>query len=233
MAVLDDDIDAVAARRPVPRARMRPHVPFRCILTALPSPAGDIDVLRVVGDVDLTSVALLETTLEGALSVRQDTLVVDLSGVPFCSARGLDVLIDFATVAADVGVRCVISGASDQAHRVWTRLWPADQLPDRFPTVRIAVLDAMTRRPGGPPVRAPLQLVPAPRPAPRTDEQLGELARAGDTRAYRTLVRRHHARMYRSALGMLGASDDPADVADDIAARLHAALAAFTQAGPR
>jgi DNA-directed RNA polymerase specialized sigma24 family protein len=46
-------------------------------------------------------------------------------------------------------------------------------------------------------------------------------------------VRRHHARIYRSARHTLGLSDDPDDIADDIASRLHSALAAFGRAGPR
>lgn len=216
-------------------------------MTALPSPVGNIVVLRVAGEIDLTTIALMQSALNGAVSVRQDTLVVDLSGVTFCSARGLEVLIEAAALAAGHGIRYAISGASAQVQRTWSMLWPADHLPVHYPTARIAVLAAIGRHaarrdrvrpqarrtaaPGSAEVR--LQLVPdLPRSAQDTDQHRAERARAGDTAAYRTLVLHHRARMYRSALEALGSPDDPEDT-DDGATRLRTALAAFAQADPR
>lgn len=210
----------------------------RCSLTALPSPVGDIVVLHVAGELDMATVEVVRTALDSALSVRQDTLVVDLTGVTFCGSRGLDVLIQALDVATDRGIRYVISGASAQARRLWTLVWPADRQPDQHPTVRLAVLAAMTRQTARrdrvrPSARGRLLPVPDAPPEPDTDRRLTERARAGDTEAYRALVCRHRRRMYRSALHTLGASDDPEDVDDDIAARLHTALAAFARADPR
>lgn len=242
MSVQRDDIGAAAvcrARRSaaaVTDAPGDPDIGCRCSLTALPSPAGNIVVLRVTGEVDLATVGLVQTALNSALSVRQDTLVVDLTGVTFCSARGLDVLIEAVAIAADLGICYVISGASAQAQRIWTLLWPADRLPDRYPTARLAVLAALTRRTAHRDrIRPSSRVLPVPDspPAPDTDQQLTERARAGDAGAHRTLVRRHRARMYRTALHTLGASDDPDDGTDDIASRLHTALAAVVRAGPR
>lgn len=254
MSVQQDDIKAAAgrrARRCGPAVVGVPEDPdrgYRCTVTALPSPVGDIVVLHVAGEIDLTTVAMMRTALDSALSVRQDTLVVDLSGLTFCSARGLDVLIETATVTAGRGIHYAISGASTQARRIWALLSPTDQPPDHYPTARVAVIAAIARQTArrhrvcpsarrtdarGGAAEGRLRLVPDPvSSAQDTDQQLTERARAGDTGAYRTLVRRHRARMYHSALHMLGASDDPEDVTDDIASRLHTALAAFARADP-
>lgn len=238
MSVQHDDIGAAARSAPtVIGTRGEPYSGCRCALTALPSPVGNIVVLRIAGELDLSTVDLVQTTLSSALSARPDTLVVDISEVTFAGARGSGVLFEAAAVAVDRGTRYVISGASAQARRTWPLLWPADRIPEQFPSARMAVLAAMTRQTDRrdrlrPPAPSPLRLVPDPRPAPDTDRQLTERARAGDTEAYRALVQRHRTRMYSSVLHALGASDDPDDVADDIASRLHTALEAFGRATP-
>lgn len=65
------------------------------------------------------------------------------------------------------------------------------------------------------------------------DRRLLEASRAGDVEAYQLLVRRHRARLYRSALRARRPSDDPEAVMEDLVANLRASLAIFAEASPR
>jgi anti-anti-sigma factor len=202
----------------------------------------EIIVLRVTGQLDVVGIPVVMGALDGALERRASYLVVDLAALSFCLAWALAVLVDAGRSAAALGTVYAISGASPQVSRLWQELWSEDQLPLRFPDVATAMIDAMTRfsdrctR-----IRPTPRSVPPPRSRTSenaqverfertTDAILVKMARAGDEDAHRALGRLHRRRMFRSALQTLGASDDPGDLAHDIAGQLHRALSMRTWA---
>lgn len=196
MSVQKDDVrPAVGSVHAYPRGRCWHSV------TSLPSPEGDIVVLRVAGEIDVATVAFLQRSLSSVFSRGPAHLVADLAGVTFCCARGLAVIVETAGDAAARGIGYAVSGAAPQADRIWALLWPADQVPTRYPTARDGVLAAMTRQAG-------------------IHDRLTERVQAGDTAAHRTLARRRRTAMYRRALEALDASEN-------VAPRLRAALAVF------
>lgn len=103
-----------------------------CTTTAAAFPAGEVLLLRVAGEIDLSSLGLVEEALAAALLRRPIQLVVDLAGVTFCSCRGLRVLLDCSVTAAGHGTGYALSGASRQAERVWGMLRPDGLLPARY-----------------------------------------------------------------------------------------------------
>ena len=197
---------------------------FSCTTTALPSPAGEIVVLRIAGEVDHVTVSIVAAALDDAVERRSGHLVVDLAGMGFCGARGLALLIDSAGRAAARGTGYAVSGASHHVRRVWRLLWPADERPVGYPHTAAAVITAMARQ-------AELRgrrTDPAGNQYVSWPPQLVERASAGDVDCYRELVVHHRRRMYGNALSLLGSTDD-ADVVDhDVAARLRTTLAGFS-----
>lgn len=209
-----------------------------CVTTELPGPAGQVVVVvHVGGQLDTASLPAVSEALAGAFERRPAHLVVDLAALAFCSARGLATFFDAGRRAAARGIGYSVSGASTQVRGLWTQLWPRNQVPAQFPTAAGAVVAAMARplEPHRPPPagRPVLGLVRDLDPFDGdTDQSLVEQARGGDAEAYRELARRHRRRVFRSALHTLAVSDDPDDVAGDIAVRLGAALAAMATATP-
>ena len=197
-------------------------VPGRCSCstTAVPSPAGEILVVRIAGTVDHATTAEAAAALDEAVERRASHLVVDLTGVSFCAVAGITMVVQAAGCAAHHGTGFCVSGAPRYVRRVLTLLWPPDLRPITYPSTATAVLAVLSEqaarlgrtRPHGPAGGRP---------------RVGR-APGGAGRAYRELVLRHRRRMYRSALHTLGTSDDPDDVARDIAIRLHTALAVFS-----
>ncbi len=151
---VQDDVRAVdrRGREPGPTAlgaRGDPGDGCRCTVTALRSPAGVVVVLRVDGEIDMSTVGLLETALLGLLAERPGHLIVDLTDMRFCSGRGLTVLIDAAATARAQGTRYAFSGVRPASERLWQLLWPADQLPARYATSRDGVHAAEAHQDGG------------------------------------------------------------------------------------
>ncbi|MHA6780971.1 STAS domain-containing protein [Pseudonocardia saturnea] len=103
-----------------------------CTTTAVTSPSGEVLVLCVAGEVDLSTLGLLEGALAAALLRRPTQLVVDLTGVRFCSCRGFRLLLDCAVAAARHGTGYALSGASQHADRIWGMLRPDGLLPARY-----------------------------------------------------------------------------------------------------
>jgi anti-anti-sigma factor len=70
-------------------------------------------VLRIAGDLDLSTEARLRAALLGAVDGAQPVrlLVVDLAEVRFCGARGLGVLLDAAAAARSRGCALVVAGS--------------------------------------------------------------------------------------------------------------------------
>lgn len=119
-----------------------------CSTMVLPSPTGEVIVLRVAGEVDLSSVAVLRAALSAVLAHRADHVVVDLVELRFCSVRGLAVLAEAGVTAAGQGTEYAVGGASRQAGRVWALGWAANELPIRFRTAGDGVLAALAHQAG-------------------------------------------------------------------------------------
>jgi anti-sigma B factor antagonist len=152
MSVLQDDIRSEQRRRlaapfvhEVHRARVDAAAAALCSCTAtsIPSPAGEVLVLRVAGEVDLLTIAVLQGALTCGLARGPCHLLVDLAELTFCSVRGLSVLVEAGRTAAVQGTGYSVTAASRQANRAWTVLWPVSELPTQYPTAAAGVAAAM------------------------------------------------------------------------------------------
>lgn len=117
-----------------------------CTATSLISPAGEIIVLRVSGEVDWCSRAVLLDALSDCFARRPCDLLVDLAGMTFCGVPGLTVLVQAGRTAAGCGTGYAVSAASGQVDRVWALLWPEGELPTRHRTAAAGVVAAMLRQ---------------------------------------------------------------------------------------
>lgn len=117
-----------------------------CTATSLPSPAGEIVVLRVAGEVDLSTLPVLQAALTNGLARRPGHLLVDLAELTFCSAWGLALLVQAGSAAAGHGTGYTVSAVSRHINRVWTTLWLESELPIRYPTATAGVLAARARQ---------------------------------------------------------------------------------------
>lgn len=115
----------------------------QCSTATLSSPAGDIVVLRVAGEVDLGSFAVLDAALDDVLDRHPNHLIIDLTGLVFCSCRGLTALTRTVRAAAADGIRYGISGASPLLARLWPHYWPDGDAPRIHRTTADAVLAAL------------------------------------------------------------------------------------------
>ena len=60
-----------------------------------------------------------------------------------------------------------------------------------------------------------------------SDETLARSAAAGDANAFKALLERHYARIYRTGLRVLGDAEEAADLAQDVCVNLPAKLSRF------
>lgn len=118
----------------------------RCSTSTEGSPACRIVVVRVAGEIDLSSVGVLVSALTLALGRRPDQIVVDLAGVTYCGCRGLAVLVETFAAATEQGTRFALSGVSARVERRSMLLWPADQFPVRYPTAQVGVVVSLADR---------------------------------------------------------------------------------------
>lgn len=98
-------------------------VEFSCDTESHPGRGGRTVTIRVVGEIDLLTYPTLQLVLDAALfgTVDQPTghLVIDLSGVTFCSARGLALLAHTAQTAAAAAIRYHLTGCPPPVIRHW------------------------------------------------------------------------------------------------------------------
>jgi anti-anti-sigma factor len=150
MSVLQDDIRSEQRRRlavsrvhDVQRAGVDAASACSCTATSIPSPAGEVLVLRVAGEVDLLTIAVLQGALTSRLARGPCHLLVDLAELTFCSVRGLSLLVEAGRTAAEQGTGYSVTAPSRQATRAWTVLWPAGELPTQYPTAAAGVAAAI------------------------------------------------------------------------------------------
>lgn len=125
-------------------ARGDPDERCWCTTTGLASPSGEVLVLCVAGEIDLSTLCILEDALAAAVLRRPTQLVVDIAGVTFCSCRGYCVLLDCSATAARHGTGYALSGASRHADRIWGMLRPDGLLPARYPSSGNALVAAIS-----------------------------------------------------------------------------------------
>jgi anti-anti-sigma factor len=117
-----------------------------CVGMSFTSPAGEVIVVRVAGEVDMLTISVMRDALADSLARGPCDLIVDLASMTFCDIRGLALLVQ--TDATATGISYAIAAAPDQARRVWALLWPVDELPMQFPSAAVGVLAAMARQVG-------------------------------------------------------------------------------------
>ncbi|WP_116201251.1 STAS domain-containing protein [Amycolatopsis circi] len=102
-------------------------------------------VVTLEGELEVADVPRLRRIMSGELGLRPVTLLVDLTEVPFCSARVLEFLAEQAKAARDAGVRF----AAVAHQRAVLRPLALLGLDRTLPVVRSlddAALNARTRR---------------------------------------------------------------------------------------
>lgn len=119
-----------------------------CTAMSLSSPAGEVIVVQVAGEVDLFTIAVLREALADSLARGPSDLIVGLAAMTFCDVGGLRLLIETGASAAGSGIGYAVAGAPAQASRVWSLLWPVTGLPIQFPSVASGVVAAMARQVG-------------------------------------------------------------------------------------
>ncbi|NUW32657.1 STAS domain-containing protein [Nonomuraea sp. SMC257] len=90
---------------------------------------GDVDVVRLTGELDMSSKHLLTTALAGPLAAERPRIVLDMAGLRFCDSSGLWQLIDSQRRAESRGGGLRLAGVRG----VLARLLTITQLVDQFP----------------------------------------------------------------------------------------------------
>ncbi|MFI7574269.1 STAS domain-containing protein [Micromonospora sp. NPDC049497] len=80
-------------------------------------PGDDVHVLRPTGEIDLETAPVLRASLTAAVQ-RHHEVCCDLSGVTFCCAAGVSVLLQAAHAAARAGHHLHVCGAHGVTARV-------------------------------------------------------------------------------------------------------------------
>jgi anti-anti-sigma regulatory factor len=91
-----------------------------CTTESSPDAAGEIIVLRVVGEGDLSTVSILRAALGEGLQAHPAAVLVDLTRMVFGSAPGLDLLTQSGHTAAGHPTSFAVRGVSSQLDRVWS-----------------------------------------------------------------------------------------------------------------
>jgi anti-anti-sigma factor len=110
------------------------------LLTVALVPAPDRIVVRLTGETDLSTAALLGDELSRAAAVGTPTVIVDVSGVRFWDCSGLRALAEITEDLGRAGRACRIVGAGAATRRLigmahftaaLDLAGPVQQLPDR------------------------------------------------------------------------------------------------------
>nr|WP_062336596.1 STAS domain-containing protein [Herbidospora sakaeratensis] len=88
-------------------------------------------ILYLTGDIDVCTTAELRRRILVAVDQSVEVLLLDLSGVTFCGAGGLGMLLHVQGRARSRGVTLALTGLTPQL----TRLLEITELSDRFPII--------------------------------------------------------------------------------------------------
>jgi anti-anti-sigma factor len=76
-------------------------------------------VCRVVGDLDLATVAVAREELQPVILSGAEEAILDLGGVGFCDSAGLTLLLQLRSAAEGAGVRLKLAALSSPVARVF------------------------------------------------------------------------------------------------------------------
>lgn len=225
-----------------------------CSTATLSSPAGDIVVLRVAGEVDIESFAGLDAALDDVLDQRPDNLIVDLTGLVSCSSRGMAAIARTARAATVNGTRYRLSGATPLLAQLWTQHWPDGDAPPIHRTTAAAVLSAITLQadlwepvptasgqahpdaaehdPNSRPVGVREEVDDTDPAGLAGGDHPGRDVDNADPSELRQALHRHRGSVYRNALHALGASYGAHPLVADLDAQLRVALARLAPTSP-
>lgn len=130
------------AKAPVVTVRAtQPEPSAGDLLVVTAAPAGQaVTVLRVAGEIDLTTVDALRQQLTEHLTAPERAVVLDFTGVTFLAACGLRVLVETTERAHTSGVALrLVAGEARAVLRALEVTGLADEIP-RADTVTDAVL---------------------------------------------------------------------------------------------
>jgi anti-anti-sigma factor len=119
-----------------------------CTVVSLASPSGEVIVVQVAGEVDLSTTAVLRDALADSLARGPCALVVDLAALTFCDVGGLRLLVESGIGAAGQEIGYAVADVPAQVELAWSLLWPATGLPTQFPDAAAGVAAAVAH-PGG------------------------------------------------------------------------------------
>jgi anti-anti-sigma factor len=89
------------------------EAPLQALLTEFDGAAdGAATTVRLQGEVDLETAPALQQRLDALLDDGVQTLVLDMSGVPFCDVAALNVLLRIHARLAERGGHVVVFGAT-------------------------------------------------------------------------------------------------------------------------
>jgi anti-sigma B factor antagonist len=89
--------------------------PFRCELV----PDGERVLVRLGGELDMSTVPILEARLREALDGGGRRLVVDLRGLDFMDSTGLTLLVRWGLGAEQDGYDLALVRGEDRVHRLF------------------------------------------------------------------------------------------------------------------
>lgn len=109
-----------------------------CQVEAEAGPAGQILVVRLIGDIDALTHPTVKAALAAALDQVPGNLVVDLAGVRFCGVCGFVLLAEVARTARASGIGYAVSGSNSFFDRI-AAIVGADEETVRYRSLADAV----------------------------------------------------------------------------------------------
>lgn len=97
---------------------------FAIDLEVRTEPGSRILLLRLIGDVDVSTVPAVRDALTAVRNAVSYDVVVDLAALEFCCARGFALLAEAADRAASAGTGFSVSGLDPKLDRVRALVWP-------------------------------------------------------------------------------------------------------------
>lgn len=94
------------------------HLPVPELMVCVDARTAAVQILRVVGELDIATAPILRTAVAEALAARPARVVLDLSHVRFLGSAGLAALLDAVQRGERLGVVVCVSAASRAVHRI-------------------------------------------------------------------------------------------------------------------
>ncbi|HBO54710.1 STAS domain-containing protein [Janibacter terrae] len=114
-------------------------------ITITTSEAGEVHIVHVSGEIDVTSAAVLRDALEALIADGRRRLTLDLSAVTFMDSTGLGIVVGRLKRLSRHGGTMTVAAAHPRVLRVFS-ITGLDQLLDVHPDVDAAVRAAEATR---------------------------------------------------------------------------------------